>query len=175
MDFTINKISDNIISLTQCDTDHDGSKWMKSKRLIARKIFDQNQSKLFVVVSKSHLKDILSDQVSNFRDSNKFDNDLSIKTLKFNNIDYFIASMENVSEEIIDDLVDSQEFIGGNLWLFYINKTQSNLNGNLINEIKCVLSKSTFTEMPNITSELLASTSDGCELLWFNPSSDRIY
>jgi hypothetical protein len=83
--------------------------------------------------------------------------------------------MENVSEEIIDDLVDSQEFIGGNLWLFYINKTQSNLNGNLINEIKCVLSKSIFTEMPNITSELLASTSDGCELLWFNPSSDRIY
>ncbi|CAF1020533.1 unnamed protein product [Adineta steineri] len=82
--------------------------------------------------------------------------------------------MENVPEQIIDDLVNSQEFIWGNLWLFRINKTESNLNDNLIDEIKCVLSKSTFIEMPNINSELLASTSDGCELLWFNPSSNEV-
>ncbi|CAF2762207.1 unnamed protein product [Rotaria sp. Silwood2] len=172
MNFTVNKINENIISLTQSDSDSDGSKWVESKKLIARKIFCQDLSKLIAVVSKIDLTDILSDQVSSFCDSIKCNADLSITSLKFNNIEYFVRLMENVPEEIIDDLVDSQEFIWGNLWLFHINKTESNLNDNLINEIKCVISKCTFKTMPNINSELLASTSDGCELLWFNPSSN---
>ncbi|CAF0835589.1 unnamed protein product [Adineta steineri] len=174
MDYTMKKISKNIISLTQSDSDSDGSKWVESKKLLARKIFYQDQAKVIVVVSKSGLTDILSDQVSSFRDSIKYSNDLSITSLKFDNIDYYITLMENVPEEIIDDLVNSQEFIWGNLWLFRINKTEWNLNDNLINEIRCVLSKSTFLETPNISSELLASTSDGCELLWFNPSSNEV-
>ena len=143
---------------------------MESKRLLARKIFCRDQSKLIVVVSKSDLTDILSDEVSSFRDSIKYDNDLSITSLKFNNIDYFVTTMKNVPGETVDDLMDSQEFIYDNLWLFHINETELNLKDYLINEIKCVLSRSTFIEMPNINSELLPSTDDGCELLWFNPS-----
>ncbi len=170
----MNKISENIISLTQSESDSDGSKWMESKRLLARKIFCQDQSKLVVVVSKSDLMDILSDQISSFRNSIKSNNELSITSLKFDNIIYFITPIKNAPEEVIHDLVDSNEFIWGNLWLFHIDQTELNLNDSLINEIKCVLSKSTFLDMPNINSELLVSTSDGCELLWFNPSSNGI-
>jgi len=173
MDSKMNKISENIISLVQSDSiDPDGSKWMESKRLLARKILYQGQSRSIVAVSKSALTDILCDQVSNFRDSIKTNSEISTRSLKVDKIDYVITLIKNVLEEVLDDLVDSEEFIWSNLWLFYMNNNESNLDDNFINEIKCVLSKSSFLEMPNINCELLVSTRDGCELLWFNPSSN---
>ena len=171
-------MADNIFSITPNDTnDPDGLKWLNSKTLIASKIFGLGCTT--VVVSKNELVDILTDDAEDFRDLLCNHKEFVITThnfltrkFKFENDNYIVTCVYNAPTKVIDDLIESQEFIWGNLYLICRKNALTKIGNDLLTDIKELLTKSTFLEMPSIKSELLASTSDGSELLWFNPSTD---
>jgi hypothetical protein len=85
------------------------------------------------------------------------------------NIEYILTSLYNAPEAVIDDLIESVEFNWGILYLICCQAVLDHFSDELIADIKEVLDKSSFLNLPKIKCELLSITDDGDELLWFNP------
>ena len=183
MNLNITKISDNFASITPNDNNqeltNEQSKvnWLYNCRPLAEKIFSPNST--LIIVTKWHLKDVLSDDAKDFRQNLKDNNKRQylkdihhFMTFEFihKDVKYIITSLYNVPKAVIDDLITSEEFIWGNMYLIRCENVLDKLSDDLMTDIKEVLNKSTFLEMPVIKCQLLATTDDGCKVLWFNPS-----
>lgn len=183
MNINLQQLANNVVSITpdeqSPDSDPDGRKWLQSKTAIANKIFGNNYAKsspTLITVSKIELADILTDNVKEFRDqlanhtAQGTRKDIPL-TLNYDKELYKIHFISKPPKNVVQDLIESQEFIWGNLYLICHKNNSTKIDEALLRtDIKELLSKSTFLELPIIKSELLASTADACELLWFNPS-----
>ncbi len=175
MSLNIEKIADNVLSVTPLS--YDDGNWLEKFQPIANEIFNPNTT--MVLVTQSELEDILSDTAKDFyqllKDKKKTEylsekhhfkrHELKIKKLK-----YILTSLYNVPKAVIDDIIVSENFTWGSLYLICYQGVLDHLNNELLADIKQMLeNKRGFLELPKIKCELLATADDGCEVLWFNP------
>lgn len=179
MNLIVKQICENIVSVTpkSYEASVNQPTWFDSFKPIANKIFSPLST--MIVVTKWHLRDILSDEAKDFRnnleDSKKNEylretHHFMTHELTHNGIKYIITSLYNVPKNVIDDLITSNEFICGNMYLIFESSELRQFSDDLIVDIKEVLDNSTFLKLPKIKCSLLASSDDGCQVLWFNPT-----
>ena len=101
-----------------------------------------------------------------FRDSIDGNNDVRQQSLHVGKCIYVITVIKNIPDDVLDDIMSSDEYGWGDIWLFRTKDGQAP-----IDDIKQVVQNSDFQEaMPTIDSELLVCNSDGNELYWINPA-----
>ncbi|RCN29222.1 hypothetical protein ANCCAN_25019, partial [Ancylostoma caninum] len=141
------------------------SEWRKLGERIARHIAASNQSA--VLLSTLNVDDLTScGSRSTSENSARFEHEG--KT-------YIITPLEAAHlEQTLPDIIESEEFVFGlNVWLCFFeqNTTAQFLchDDRFLNEVKRMISSLDTLYRLELTYEMIAAVSDGCEMLWFNP------
>ncbi|KAL6727725.1 hypothetical protein Aduo_009576 [Ancylostoma duodenale] len=141
------------------------SEWRKLGERIARHIATNNQSA--VLLSTLNVDDLTScGSQSTSENSARFEHEG--KT-------YTITSLESAHlEQALPDIIESEEFVFGlNVWLcfFQQNTTAQALchDHRFLDHVKHMISSLNTVDRLELTYEMIAAVSDGCEMLWFNP------
>ena len=172
MEVKLSNVYDNIIAfeLEDWNDEQADSKWMTARRRIARTVFDQ--CNIMVVVSPIDLVEIVSDDAKNYRmwlKCGRITNEIITREVFYRKRCYKVNMIRDMPRYVLDDLINSQEFMFNNLWLFK-HHGDFKINQELIADVEELVSKNTFLKMPALRHEVLSSTPDGDELLWFNPN-----
>ncbi|KAL6727731.1 hypothetical protein Aduo_009582 [Ancylostoma duodenale] len=156
--YLVDVLGDNV----QVETN---SEWRKLGERIARHIATNNQSA--VLLSTLNIDDLTScGSRSTSENSASFEHEG--KT-------YIITSLDAAHlKQALPDIIESEEFVFGlNVWLCFFkqNTTVQALchDDRFLNEVKHMISSLNTLDRLELTYEMIAAVSDGCEMLWFNP------
>lgn len=150
------------------------SEWRRLGEALAQRLECHNQNA--VLVSTYTLDHYLLDEVSaadrvNIENASSFEHE---------GLRYFVTRLERTTlKQTLPDIVESEEFVFGlNVWLCFFdsdsemmttNSSPSSEDTAFVREMKLVISKLNVLDKIELSIELIAAISDGCQLLWFNP------
>lgn len=154
--------------------EHSNSEWRRLGEAFARHLAITQQSA--VLVSTYSLEHYLVTAA----DRPNTDNSASFE---HEGMHYVVTSLNPTSlEHTLPDIVESEEFIFGlNAWLCFFDNTETSNAQTLcqsasdggdttfVREMKRLISTLSLIVQAELSLELIAAISDGCELLWFNP------
>lgn len=152
--------------------DNRNSEWRKLGELITRYL--RENFKQAVLVSTVSIDYLTSDSNRHLTPP-----DDCSASFEHEGRNYIVTAINQTQlEQILPDIMETEEFVFGlNVWLFFFEQktslSQLLHDENFRNEIKLLISNlNAFNEL-DLKYELIASVSNGCEMLWFNPSLDN--
>lgn len=159
-------------------TGNSNSEWRRLGEALAQRLERHHQSA--VLVSTYSLEHYLLDEAC-AADRANIDNAASFE---HEGLRYLVTCLERTQlKQTLPDIVESEEFVFGlNVWLCFFGSDAEIPSNNaqtlcpprsedtpFVREMKLVISKLNVLDKIELSLELIAASSDGCELLWFNP------
>ncbi len=179
MSINVEKIDANVISVKPIPERPNGNEerenWFAAQKHLARFAC---MNKALTIISRVSIADILSADVTRFwrrfvaRDDKLYGKHrISVRNIYHDHYDYTLTDLYAIPANVLDDLVDSEEFLNGMLW-FFVRRAGADTSDDVMRAlVEEVANKSDFLQMPAIdtNTELFVCISDGNQLIWINP------
>lgn len=153
----ISKFADSIISVASVKqaSSHD---WLNDLTGLIEQVFEQGDTLL--VLTNIQLDEI-TDHHAQFNE---------LVLIPIDKKWFRVNANYETPKSVIKQLIWSQEFLTGNLFICKWHGQIDCAPDTLINDCEQIVTHQQFLEMPLLKHEFLACTADGYEVLWFNPS-----